>query len=58
MENLVSDLAFILILGAVVTVLFKCFFCRRLRSVNALMIIVVDDIDSMPPRNRLFMCEK
>ena len=23
-----------------------------------ILIIVVDDIDSMPPRNRLFMCEK
>ncbi len=31
---------------------------RRLRSVNALMMIVVDDIDSIPPRNRLLMVVK
>ena len=34
------------------------FFCRRLRSVNALIMMVVDDIDSIPPRNRLLMWEK
>ncbi len=34
------------------------FFCRSPRSVNAFMMIVVDDIDSIPPRNRLFMWEK
>ena len=31
------------------------FLCRRFISVNALMIIVVDDIESIPPKNRLFM---
>ena len=34
------------------------FFCRRFKSVNAFMMIVVDDMDSIPPRNRLFMLEK
>ena len=32
--------------------------CRRPRSVNALMMIVVDDIDSMPPRKRQLMVVK
>lgn len=31
------------------------FFWRRLRSVKALIMMVVDDMESMPPRNRLLM---
>ena len=33
------------------------FLARKFMSVNAFMIIVVDDIDSIPPRNRLLMWE-
>ncbi len=33
------------------------FLWLRLRSLNAFMIMVVDDIESMPPRNRLLMLE-
>ncbi len=32
--------------------------CIKLRSVSAFKIIVVDDIESMPPRNRLLIKEK
>ena len=34
------------------------FLCCMPRSVNAFIIIVVEDIDSMPPRNRLLILEK
>ena len=34
------------------------FFCLRFRSVKAFMIIVVEDMESIPPRNRLLMVVK
>ena len=34
------------------------FFCRSPRSVNAFIIMVVDDMESMPPRKRLLMLVK
>ncbi len=34
------------------------FFCRRPMSVNALMMMVVDDIESIPPRKRLLILLK
>ena len=33
------------------------FLCLKFISVNALMMIVVDDIDNIPPRKRLLICE-